>query len=106
MDSRDVRAAKNEGLFREVNDRIVEFTDTFAAEGLEIVCECSDSDCIETFLITVTEYASVRAHGTRFAVMSGHEDPAVERVYDQNERFLIVEKIGEAGDVARDLDRR
>jgi hypothetical protein len=106
MDSRATRAAKNEALYREVNERIVELTDTFEAEGLEIVCECSDRECVETLLITVTEYAAVRAHGNRFAVISDHQDRAVERVADQNERFLIVEKVGEAGDAARDLDPR
>jgi predicted YcjX-like family ATPase len=106
MDSRPTRAAKNEAIYREVNERIVELTDTFAAEGLEIVCECSHPDCVEIFQITVTEYVAVRSHGNRFAVIAGHEDLTVERVYDQNERFLIVEKIGEAGDVARALDPR
>lgn len=104
MDSQATRAAKNESVFREVNERIVEVTDTFEAEGLEILCECSDSRCTTTFKITITEYGAVRSGGTRFALMQGHEDPAMERVVEQNERFVIVEKIGEAGEVAGELD--
>jgi hypothetical protein len=104
VDSQAERAAKNESLFREVNERIVELTETFEAEGLEMLCECSDSVCTKTFQVTVTEYAAVRSGGTRFALMQGHQDPAIERVVEQNERFLIVEKIGEAGEVAGELD--
>ena len=104
MDSQASRAAKNEALFREVNERIVELTETFEAEGLEIICECSDTGCGDTFRVTTTEYDSIRAAGNRFAVISGHEDASVEHPVDRNERFTVVEKIGESGAVARALD--
>lgn len=104
MESWARRAAKNEALFREVNERILELTDTFDAEGLEVLCECSNAECGETLQITITEYPLIRAQGNRFAILAGHEDPTIEIVVDRNERFLVVEKTGESGDVARDLD--
>jgi hypothetical protein len=106
MESRDERAGKNEATFRDVNDRILEAAETFDAEGLLALCECSDAGCTATFRITMTEYALVRSRGNRFALTPGHEDPTLERVVEHNERFLVVEKTGEAGDVARDLDSR
>ena len=104
MESRDARAAKNEATFRDVNDRILEAAETFEADGLLALCECSDAGCTETFPITMTEYGLLRSRGNRFALIPGHEDPALERVVEHNERFLVVEKTGEAGEVAHDLD--
>jgi hypothetical protein len=106
VESRDTRAAKNETLYREVNERIVEAAETFEAEGLQALCECSDASCTSALQITMTEYRIVRSHGRRFALIRGHEDPTLERVVERNERFLVVEKTGEAGEVAQDLNPR
>ena len=106
MESSAARAAKNEALFREVNERIRDAAETFEAEGLEALCECSDPECVETLHITMTEYSAVRESGNRFAMIAGHEDPDVERVLERNERFIVVEKTGEGGEVARELDPR
>jgi hypothetical protein len=48
----------------------------------------------------------VRRESTRFFVLPGHEDESVERVLERNERYLVVEKIGEAATEAEDLDPR
>lgn len=106
MGSRNERAAENEALFREVNERVLEAAEAFEAEGLEALCECADATCTSTLKITMTEYGLLRARGTRFALIPGHEDPAIERVVEHNERFLVVEKTGEAADVAEHLDPR
>jgi hypothetical protein len=58
----------------------------------EFVCECSDSTCVEQLLLTRTEYADVRGHPTRFFVVAGHEREELERVVEQNDRFLVVQK--------------
>jgi hypothetical protein len=104
VSSRAVRSAKNEALFREVNNRILDAVDTVEDEGLEVLCECSDSSCTQIFPITLDEYRAVRARGERFAMLADHEDPTLERVVERNDRFIVVEKLEEAGEVARDLD--
>ena len=48
----------------------------------------------------------MRRESTRFFVIPGHEDGSVERVIERNERYVVVEKIGEAGEEADDLDPR
>ena len=106
MESRDARAAKNEATFRHVNNRILEVAETFEAEGLLALCECSDAGCMATFPITMNEYGLLRSRGNRFGLIPGHEDPTIERVVEHNERFLVVEKTGEAGEVADELDSR
>jgi hypothetical protein len=106
VDSRAARSAKNEALFREVNDRILDVMEPFGAEGLEALCECGDGACTETFEITLNEYRGVRARGNSFAMLADHEDPTLERVVARNDRFIVVEKIGEAAEVAQELEPR
>ena len=106
VESRETRAAKNEATFRDVNERILEVAEQFEAEGLTALCECSGAGCMDTLQITMTEYALIRSRGNRFALISGHEDPTIERVVEHNERFVVVEKTGEAGAVAQDLHSR
>ena len=110
MDTRNERLAKNESIFRNVNERVGEVAATFdlgqADTTVEFVCECSDGACFDQIALTLPEYELVRASPVRFAVQLGHVDTAVEHVLETNERFVTVEKIGEAADTAAELDPR
>jgi hypothetical protein len=90
--------AKNEELFRKVNERIESLSETVAPsdQTMEYLCECDRPGCYERVKASRDEYESVRADPTHFIVLAGHEDRRVERVVDSNERFLIVEKRGAA----------
>jgi hypothetical protein len=105
---RDESLAKNEELFRKVNERIEALSQTVAQDDsmMEYLCECDRPDCYDKVKATRSEYESVRAESTHFIVLSGHEDPRVERVVLSNERFLIVEKQGAAALDARENDPR
>jgi hypothetical protein len=105
------RRARNEALFREVNERIeevsVEFTDGERPPGpLRLVCECGREDCTELLEATVAEYESVRANPRCFIVLAGHEHTETARVVERTSRFLVVEKLEEAGEVAIEHDPR
>lgn len=99
---------RNEALFREVNERIEDVGTTLMPEDqqMEFLCECDDRDCVEKVSATRAEYEAIRAVGTHFVVLPGHEDPTVEHVVDENERFLVVEKEGEAAHEAEESDPR
>ena len=93
---------------RQVNERIGEI-----AEGLgggdhryEFICECSQLDCVERISLTLAEYGHVREEGDRFAIVAGHEELEIEQVIEKFEEYWIVEKVGVAGEVARDADPR
>ena len=103
MDPRAERVGRNEALFREVNERILEVSD--GAE-MEILCECGDAECTVSFLITHGEYEGVRADPTRFAVAHGHVAEGIEQVIVENDRFAVVEKIGDATRIATETDPR
>ena len=101
---RQVGAAKNQSLFREVNERI----DGLRPEDtlIPFACECIDKDCTESLPLNRNEYEGVRRFPTHFMVMPGHELDEVELVVEQNERYAIVEMFGAAGPVAMKLDPR
>jgi hypothetical protein len=99
---------RNEALFREVNERIEDVGTTLMPDDqpMEFLCECDDRDCVEKVSATRAEYEAIRAVGTHFVVLPGHEDPDVEHVVHQTERFLVVEKEGEAAHEAEESDPR
>ena len=95
-------AARHQVVFREVNERIAGLTGLLNDVGLNLlICECSDATCAEALEITQEEYETVRADPARFVVLRDHELPEVERVVADNGRYLVVEKIGAAAEIAR-----
>jgi hypothetical protein len=105
---RDVSKARNEELFRNVNEQIEALSQTIERDDpvMEYLCECDRRDCYEKVKATRAEYESVRSDPTHFIVSLGHQDPGLERVFASNERFLIVEKLGAAALDARETDPR
>jgi hypothetical protein len=105
---RETSLAKNEELFRNVNERIETLSQTVAEDDsmMEYLCECDRPDCYDRVKATRSEYEAVRAESTHFIVLPGHEDSRVERVVFSNERFLTVEKQGAAGREAEESDPR
>jgi hypothetical protein len=95
------RAAKNESLFREVNEQIHKLERHFGGNpSARFVCECSRRDCTARLEATLDEYTAVRESPTQFMVVRSHVDIDNERVVRSTDRFTVVEKLGVAGDVA------
>lgn len=106
MDVRANQVARNESLFREVNERIEEVAETmFKSSHSGFFCECGDADCVELMELSVEEYEEIRSDPRRFVVKPGHELPDFERVFERESHF-VVQKIGDAGEVAERLDPR
>jgi hypothetical protein len=104
MTEQEVRIAHTEALFRDVNERIAESAQRFDANETEFVCECADAECVERIPATLNEYEEVRADGTHFLLVPGHENTRVERVVKQpRRRFAVVEKFNAT--VARTVRR-
>ena len=104
------RAGQNQALFREVNERINALQERRAVWVTisEWVCECADESCTERIGMTPEEYEELRANPVHFAVAPAevHVVPEVERVVEERERYWVVEKQGEAAEVAEELDIR
>jgi hypothetical protein len=107
LDARRLRAAKNQSLFRDVNERIVELSEKFEAKGmLRYVCECALKNCVERVEMAQGEYEVLRRVPTHFAVKHGHELEGVEEIVDYTDRYVVVEKLGVGGLRAQKLDPR
>jgi hypothetical protein len=90
-------AARNEEVFRDVNERIDAGADRLqVSTPLPFHCECSDASCVERVSIAPEEYKRVVNERFHFIVIPGHENSEVERVVAAHAEFLVVEKIGEA----------
>jgi hypothetical protein len=102
------RLARNEALFRELNEAIEQQALRFGGidDEYEFICECSQTDCVERLTLTLREYEQIRAEGTRFVVAPGHADPSVELVVARTADHHVVEKDGEAGIIAEQDDPR
>lgn len=86
------RLARNEALFRDVNERIAESAEGFDADEADFICECSEQSCTERVPATLEEYERVRADATRFLIRPGHDNDRIERVVEERARFAVVEK--------------
>jgi hypothetical protein len=108
MKARRERFARNESIFREVNERIEEVGASEAApdERVEFLCECGNEDCTETIAMTLREYERVRSDAAQFVVVPGHEALDLEHPVEESERFRIVRKHPEEAAIAQDSDPR
>ena len=106
-DWREERLAQNEVFFRTVNEGIEQQAIRFGGDDdYEFICECSSRACLDRVSLTLREYEHVRAEGTRFVIVPGHENIEVELVVETSRHYSVVEKDGAAGIVADLSDPR
>ena len=88
------RAARNELLFRAVNEQILQMTERFRAQlsDIDIVCECAVASCVGTIKITAQDFAQIRREEGTFFVLPGHEDTDVEDVLNRHNGYVVVRK--------------
>jgi hypothetical protein len=104
------RGARTQSLFRDVNERVKSINEAFsvAIRHGDWMCECANDGCAERLALSTVEYEAIRANGKRFAVAVGdtHIFPDIEDVVERTERYWVVEKTGQAGDLAANVDPR
>jgi hypothetical protein len=102
-----VKRARTEALFRDVNERIAESAVRFDAPSTQFVCECADANCTHRLEATLEEYEEVRADGATFMLAPGHEHDDIERVVEKKRGFNVVEKVqGAVRETVRRLNPR
>jgi hypothetical protein len=108
MDAREERLARNETLFRSVNENIEGAATSGQLDDhtFEFFCECSNTDCTLLLPMTVAEYEQVRADPRQFVVAPGHELPEIENVVSRTSAYQIVLKEGEAAEFVTERDPR
>jgi hypothetical protein len=108
MDTREKRLAKNESVFRSINEQIEQLA---ASAGIdehdyEFVCECSNTDCNLLLPMSVSTYEAIRKTPTLFIVAPGHELPEIETVVLRRGAYQVVAKRGEAAEYVAERDPR
>jgi hypothetical protein len=102
--TREWRIAHSEAWSRSLNQR-----DAKAVEGpaamADFRCECWQQQCTQRLPLSGEEWRMVRAQRNRFAVAPGHVAANFEAVIKEFPHFWMVEKFGEAGEVAKRLGR-
>src|SRR3954451_6318609 len=105
---RQVRAARNQAMFRAINEKMTQLNKAWQAldNTYLIACECADTLCTETLSITADEYEAIRKEPNRFAVLPGHVYPDVEEIVEERDAYVGVDKVAVAAEVAEALDLR
>jgi hypothetical protein len=103
--NREDRLARNEVLFREVNERIEEVK--ALEEGpTEFLCECGRETCTEVIRLSTNQYEELRSDPTTFAVIPGHEIDEIEVVVSASAHLNVVRKHASESAIARKTDPR
>jgi hypothetical protein len=103
------RIGRNEAVFRIVNERLEDLSETFgpAAGPMQLVCECGSAACTESISVSASEYEAVRADAELFVVAHGHVADDVERVVEERPAYDVVRKDpGAPATIARATDPR
>ncbi|HEX3690790.1 MAG TPA: hypothetical protein VHV28_13905 [Solirubrobacteraceae bacterium] len=101
------RAAQNEAVFRDANERIESRLNDLSLEAgrSPFLCECPDPACTVILRLTLTEYEQVREDGRCFVIMPDHGTRDGE-VVRKEPTFWVVRKTGLGGRVAQRTDPR
>jgi hypothetical protein len=100
--SREKRIAYNEDWCRDLNMRKARWKNGgYPAAGFR--CECWQMDCTARLPLSGRDWREARSRPNRFAVAPGHLAADLEVVVARYPHFWLVEKLGEAGDVAESL---
>jgi hypothetical protein len=108
------RVAKNQSTFRDANEEIEAAAMGIAGSELPAVpfiCECPDPRCTAIARLPFAAYEIVRGQGDWFFAVPGHEvcvadGVQVAKIVERHDTHTVMEKIGTAGEIARQLDPR
>jgi hypothetical protein len=109
MSLTEERIGENDATFRAANERIRDAAEEYEmSDGVPFICECADERCRAVLTLSLAEYEELRRDPRTFLNVPGHEAAArgAARVLSRNERYVVVEKTGRAGEVAEELDPR
>lgn len=107
QDLSQYRAAQNEVVFRDANERIESRLGELSFEEgrSPFLCECADPACTVILRLTLSEYEQVREDGRCFVIAPRH-NKADGQIVRTEPSFWTVRKTGAGGDLAQQTDPR
>ena len=108
MDAREERLARNEALFRDLNEQVELVAQPLSDDGhlFAFFCECSNIDCTLSMPMSLAVYEDVRSDPTTFVVAPGHDLPEIEEVVRRTPDYQVVRKQGDAARFVAEEDPR
>jgi hypothetical protein len=103
------QVARNDAIYRAANERIKSAAEEYEVTGpIPFICECADPGCRDVLLLTMADDEEIRANPRHFVNLPGHDGLAREHVETVRAApgYIVVEKIGRAGEVVQELDPR
>lgn len=99
------RIARNNATFRDANEHISAAAGAYGMDApVPFICECGDARCSEILRLTLEQYGEVRADSRHFLNVPGHQ--TAEEIVAERDGYVVVEKVGRAGDIVESLDER
>ena len=102
---REAHAARNQAVFRAVNEKMRGLNEALAnlTDEYSIACECADTACFQMLTVRRTDYCAVRSSTRQFLVSRDHVAPEIERVVWEVDGYVVVEKLEATGEIATEL---
>ena len=91
MDERQI--ARNQFLFREVNERIAEITVSQGEAESEFLCECGRTDCTSVVGLSLADYRALRYGEDLFVAAPGHCVEGVDRLVESRAGFDVLAQV-------------
>ena len=92
---RQRRLIENEEMYRRANELIdLNRGDQVRGRKERFLCECSNEDCSATIDLVWDEYRAIRDHPDRFVIRPGHETAGLDRLIEEHDGYLVVDKPG------------
>lgn len=81
-----------QNVFRAANERLRTRMEALTYRGRRpVICECSDTRCMEVLELRPEEYQRVRDCGY-FVISHGHDMPEIEQIVERGDGYDVVEK--------------
>jgi hypothetical protein len=107
-DRRKERLARNESVFRELNEQLNAHVHEggIGDEIAGFVCECADPDCEVVVSLKLFRYEEIRRNAQLFVVAPDHEMLEAERVVERHDSYSVVRKHDDVAHVVEATDPR
>jgi hypothetical protein len=104
---RQARLGENEAILRQVNETVEGAAQRAELqEPITFLCECADGACAQHIQLSTQQYEHVRSAASHFVIRPSHYYPDIETVIERHIGYWIVQKSGEAEQVAEETDPR
>ena len=102
QDEREARAARNQAIFRAVNEKMAALNESFGelTGTFSVACECADVGCVQLLDVPPEAYRHVRESPRTFVVATDHVFDDVELVVSRHNGYTVVEAIGPGAQIA------